>query len=295
MVSGRFVYHFLLFLFVSLPYSSSSATARASSSASQKVSLALYYETLCPYCSSFIVNNLANVFEKGLSTIVDLKLVPYGNARIGSNNTITCQHGSYECLLNTVEACAINVWPYLNKHFTFIYCVERLVLEGKYSEWESCFGKMGLDSKPIADCYNSGYGKRVNMSMGLFVSVISSCGNSRCGHLHCFVLELEYAAETNALQPPHTYVPWVVVDGQPLYGDYKNFVTFVCKAYKGTAVPKACRALPLKIIPKEKANHPVHQVCHTVEKTTSTSPTPTRRIRSPITSWRRQMKMASSV
>nr|DAD28106.1 TPA_asm: hypothetical protein HUJ06_029574 [Nelumbo nucifera] len=98
-----------LFLFGSL-FSYCSA-ARVSSSASGKVSLALYYETLCPYCSSFIVKHLANVFEKGLIKIVDLKLVPYGNAKVGSNNTITCQHGSYECLLNTVEACAINVWP----------------------------------------------------------------------------------------------------------------------------------------------------------------------------------------
>ena len=56
-----------------------------------KVSLELYYESLCPYCSRFIVNHLAGIFEDGLIDAVHLRLVPYGNARVGSNSEISCQ------------------------------------------------------------------------------------------------------------------------------------------------------------------------------------------------------------
>lgn len=59
--------------------------------AAGKVSLGLYYESLCPYCSRFIVNRLAGIFEDGLIDAVDLRLVPYGNARVGSNGDISCQ------------------------------------------------------------------------------------------------------------------------------------------------------------------------------------------------------------
>ncbi|RZS03675.1 hypothetical protein BHM03_00033878 [Ensete ventricosum] len=77
----------------------------------RKVSLSLYYEALCPFCSSFIVNHLPKIFSNGLISIVDLDLVPFGNARLDPNGSISCQHGQYECLLNTVEACAISSWP----------------------------------------------------------------------------------------------------------------------------------------------------------------------------------------
>ncbi|RCV45246.1 hypothetical protein SETIT_9G438700v2 [Setaria italica] len=194
----------------------SSLAAAAGDEGPGKVAVALYYETLCPYSARFVVDHLARVFEDGLLDAVDLTLVPYGNARVHAGGEITCQHGPNECLLNTVEACAIDTWPDLDVHFRFIYCVEDLVMKRQYKKWDSCFQKLGLDPKPVTDCYKSEQGHK---------------------------LELKYANQTNALVPPHRYVPWVVVDGQPLLEDYENFEVYICKAYKGSNPPKVCEGL----------------------------------------------------
>ncbi|XP_075636230.1 gamma-interferon-responsive lysosomal thiol protein [Castanea sativa] len=248
-----------LFLFTSS--SSSSASRIISPSDSQKVSVGLYYESLCPYSANFIINYLDKLFETDLISIVDLKLVPWGNAKLRGNNTFDCQHGPYECLLNTVEACAIDVWPDLSEHFPFINCVETLVYEHKYPQWESCFEKLGLDPKPISDCYSSGHGKE---------------------------LELQYAAETNTLQPPHEYVPWVVVDGEPLYEDYENFLSYICKAYKGTAVSTACSKVSVNTVSgKVKAIHPDCYETRVLALAAS--------IKSAITRWMGQKNMVASM
>ncbi|KAJ9543604.1 hypothetical protein OSB04_023311 [Centaurea solstitialis] len=226
-----------------------SSTAAISSSpavaggSEEKVELTLYYEALCPYCENFIVNYLYEIFDNGLISIVDLKFSPYGNAKIRSNGTIVCQHGEWECVLNTVEACAIHAWPAVSDHFPFVYCVEELTYEGKYAEWETCFEKLNLDSKPVIDCIGSGFGHK---------------------------LELQYADEIQALQPPHTYVPWVVVDGQPLYDDYPDFISFICKAYKGSNVPRACLGLSHHM--KKTANHPSNHVCYKEQETAKSLP-----------------------
>ncbi|XP_042512640.1 gamma-interferon-responsive lysosomal thiol protein-like [Macadamia integrifolia] len=181
-----------------------------------KVSLGVYYQTLCPPCSSFILNNLSKALDNGLINILDIKLVPYGNAKLLGNDTIICQHGPQECFLNTVEACAIDVWPNLYDYFTFISCVEELSPDVKYIVWQSCFRKLNLDPKPILAC---SYGRR---------------GKE---------LELKYANMTGSLRPPLEFVPWVTVNNQPLYQDYENYTRYVCHAYQGTTVPGICRSL----------------------------------------------------
>ncbi|XP_071687601.1 gamma-interferon-responsive lysosomal thiol protein-like [Rutidosis leptorrhynchoides] len=202
----------LVIVIVSLAANLSTSVSLLSSN-EQKVKLALYCEALCPTSASFIINYLYKIIENGLISIVDLELSPYGNAKISANGTIVCQLGEWECMLNTVEACAIQTWPSVSDHFPFVYCIEKLAYENKYTEWETCFEKLNLDPKPVADCYGSGFG---------------------------YELELQYAQETKMLQPAHTYVPWGVVDGQPLYDDFTEFISYICKAYKGSNVPNAC-------------------------------------------------------
>uniref|UniRef100_A0A6V7QRA9 Gamma-interferon-inducible lysosomal thiol reductase n=1 Tax=Ananas comosus var. bracteatus TaxID=296719 RepID=A0A6V7QRA9_ANACO len=224
MASPHLIFAISLLSLLSLSPSHASATKR--------VSLSLYYETLCPYCSNFIVNHLSRIFSNGLVSIVDLDLVPYGNARVSSDGSFICQHGANECLLNVIEACAIKEWPDVQEHFRFIHCVENLILGQKENEWQSCFQVAGLSSEAVVDCYNSGYGRQ---------------------------LELQYAAETDALRPPHQYVPWVVVDGKPLYADYMNFEAHICGAYDGK-LPKACKGHRQSISQEMKASRG-DQVC----------------------------------
>ncbi|GAY32097.1 hypothetical protein CUMW_000580 [Citrus unshiu] len=155
---------------------------------SENVTVSVYYETLCPYCADFIVNHLVKLFQKGLNSIVNLRMIPWGNSMMQPDGTFVCQHGPGECLLNTIEACTISIYPDVVQHFSFIHCVERLALEKRQAEWINCFELTKLGRVPI-DCYRNGLGKL----------------------------------------------------------DFMNFANHVCKAYKGTRVPEACRSLPNNI------------------------------------------------
>lgn len=89
-------------------------------------------------------------------------------------------------------------------------------------------------------------------------------------------IEQKYANETMHLNPPLKFLPWLVLNNQPignvghlslslyyyffcfdaglyvsqhflaLMQDYKNFAAYVCKAYKGNKVPLACQYVHLK-------------------------------------------------
>nr|KJB74159.1 hypothetical protein B456_011G276400 [Gossypium raimondii] len=155
-----------------------------------RVTLSLYYETsLCQHCASFISNDLVKVFHTDLHTIINLRLVPWGNVEIH------CQ----------------------KEHLEFIRCTEQQSLKGGPVEalWKNCSEKLRLNEEIINKCYTTGFG---------------------------YKLLLQHANETAHLKPPQEYVPWVVVNNQPLRQDLENFVKYVCEAYKGDHKPAACKA-----------------------------------------------------
>lgn len=92
---------------------------------SEKVKLNVYYESLCPFCQDFIVDGLVKIFDSDLQTITDLKLVPFGNARVSDDLTVTCQvlFSSPPCFFIIV--------------FFFFYKRSSLVSVNQFSQ---CFG-----------------------------------------------------------------------------------------------------------------------------------------------------------
>ncbi|MCL7038976.1 hypothetical protein MKW94_022141 [Papaver nudicaule] len=157
-----------------------------------------------------------------------------------------------KCLLNTVEACALHVWPALDKHFNFIKCVETFVYKDQQSQWKSCYSKLGYEEESINQCLKSGLEKQ---------------------------LELGHAKVTGDLKPPHDFVPWVTVNNEPLINETINFQTYVCNAYKGTK-PAACQGQQMDIT----------LINQMLQVSFMNETTPTTKIMSPTTKLRRRMK-----
>lgn len=66
------------------------------------------------------------------------------------------------CLFHCYEKFIYTILAFLqSEHFPFIHCVEDFSYQGKHSEWESCYEKLGLDSSLVDHCYHSEHGKEV--------------------------------------------------------------------------------------------------------------------------------------
>lgn len=179
------------------------------------IQVGLYYESLCPGCRQFLVEMLFPTWLL-LNDIMTVDLVPYGNAAEkpdGQKFIFECQHGEQECLGNMIETCIMNM---TRLAFPIIFCMESSsdVIKSAKSCVELYTPELGWDK-------------------------IMSCVNGDAGNQ----LMHQNALATQALKPPHEYVPWVTINGEHT-DDLQDkamasLYTLVCNMYKGTK-PPAC-------------------------------------------------------
>uniref|UniRef100_A0A8C6U1V5 Gamma-interferon-inducible lysosomal thiol reductase n=1 Tax=Neogobius melanostomus TaxID=47308 RepID=A0A8C6U1V5_9GOBI len=154
----------------------------------EPVKIGLYYESLCPGCRNFITSMLYPTSVL-LGDIMDLTLVPYGNAQEtfdGEKYIFKCQHGEGECMGNMIEACLLNLTD--SNAFLTIFC-----MESSGDPVKACVELFlpNLSWKQLMTCVNGDSGNQI---------------------MH------QTALKTQALKPPHDYVPWITINGVRPWG-----------------------------------------------------------------------------
>ena len=203
---------------------------------SDKIVIDLHFESECPACRSTITKNFAEAYKaEGFLDMVTINYFPFGNAKEQAQDDsflFECQHGAQECNYNIIETCALNLIEDPYKSFEFVNCIENNDYFWFYQRTiNSCQKEVGIDENlatSIYDCYSGDMGSQ---------------------------LEHVIANATNSLNPPHKYVPWILVDGE--HNDdlqqqvQSGLLKYVCDNYKGPNRSADCdkaRAMPTTLM-----------------------------------------------
>lgn len=193
--------------------------ALAPFSTASDVNVTLYAEALCPFCAKWVATTKHLFSEDKLGPLIEFRYVAYGNVRVNaSSGELMCQHGPHECALNRVINCAQAHHPDWNVWLPFVRCIEEEAANKHDApDVENIVMQCGSDT-------------HINGQ------VILDCSKGEQGN----TLEREAGEETAALRPQHRYVPWLVVNGIALGGDYESLYKFVCVATAVHTRPDIC-------------------------------------------------------
>uniref|UniRef100_A0A914X6W7 Saposin A-type domain-containing protein n=1 Tax=Plectus sambesii TaxID=2011161 RepID=A0A914X6W7_9BILA len=86
------------------------------------IKVTFIYESLCPYCQNYIARNLADLYGRHRS-LIELEMVPWGNAVVNQDGSFTCNHGEKECEANRLQSCVLEVVK-MKHSVPFIICFE---------------------------------------------------------------------------------------------------------------------------------------------------------------------------
>ena len=142
--------------------------------------------------------------------------------------TKLCQHGPAECEADSLEACAIDVYPSANVFAPFVTCFEG-VHHANLSYVSLCAEEVGIPAAPILECYED----------------------------KARVAALDEKAARLTAQSGHQYTPWVVLSNfsgseKQVLQDPDTLLASVCDIYAaqdGAKVPAGCPAGKPSIVP----------------------------------------------
>ncbi|NXI90111.1 GILT reductase, partial [Psophia crepitans] len=173
--------------------------------AAAPVELSLYYESLCPACRMFLVQELFTTWLLLPAEVLSITLVPYGNAEernVSGKWDFQCQHGPEECLGNMIETCLMHEAKNFSTYFPVIFCLESGSSVTKNLEAVPPGAPDRVSPPRSRQCLQV-YAPQLDGGR------IAACvqGDTGAALMH------RNAQLTEALDPPHEYVPWIVVNG----------------------------------------------------------------------------------
>lgn len=141
-------------------------TLSLSDSADDKISVSVYYESLCPDSIKFFTTQLYPTYTSPLKRYFNLKLIPYGKSsqRRGQNGwEFDCHHGPKECYGNKVQGCILRHISNEADQLKYINCLMSLALANKNGAYplDQCARSNNFDTNPIVQCANSTDGNDV--------------------------------------------------------------------------------------------------------------------------------------
>lgn len=173
-----------------------------------RVQVLLAIEALCPDSKRFVQEQLVPTFATLGPHVIQLHVVPFGNAVIdGANHTVRCQHGLGECDANQYEQCARWIHPQPEQHLPFIDCLFYALPMSRHD-----------------DAFDSGNFEQCAHLTGLSWPRIQAC---HANATQAWILTQQAAKET----PKHNHVPWVEINGVFMDEEKNALLQEVCKVY----------------------------------------------------------------
>lgn len=167
-----------------------------------------YTESLCIDCKIFFINSLIPVYSVLGPDIIDLEVIPSGNAQLDiENKSVKCQHGPAECDANVWEQCAVRQTD-APTYISYFGCLENGLPMGHRNQ--------PFDEQIFAKCASH--------------SGIEFEGLKRChdNPVLRWILEKENFFKT---PPEHKFVPWVLINGKIFDYEQDDFLKEICHEY----------------------------------------------------------------